>query len=292
MIRIQRLYQKPHIPEGFYGRNRVGKQRLLLDWIRTAGSVERIIWKPSIWKAAKRLLKRETSGKCAYCEAPAAGRSTNRSEKGGLVAHCDVEHFRPKCKYWWMAHNYENFVLSCEVCNQSFKGDRFPAAKALEAPFIPGNVYTDTGLNQLAHDLAPDPLDEFARAKWQSELTREDADLANPLHEEPEKLFSYQADDVLEQVYIQPLAKKGRANSRASSTINILGLNREDLRFARWDVYSIVLVFKHVLGDSGISKDTLNIVRQQVKKMTSNTHAFAGMVRYFVCKKWKLLINP
>ena len=52
----------------------------------------------------------------------------------------DVDHFRPKSRstdydgrdilsegYWWLAYDYKNFRLSCQVCNEGGgKGDRFP----------------------------------------------------------------------------------------------------------------------------------------------------------------------
>ena len=68
-----------------------------------------------VWKAAKPQLKLETGGKCAYCESPT-----------DTVAHGDVEHFRPKSKYWWLAYCYDNYLYACQICNQVHKGDEFP----------------------------------------------------------------------------------------------------------------------------------------------------------------------
>src|SRR5688572_15322392 len=109
MIRISRLYTAASVPAGFRGSKRRVKQRLLLDKLRAGAQLGELEFESSIWKPAKVALKRETGGKCAYCEAPAGGRTKNEGEKGGLVAHCDVEHFRPKDVYWWLAHNFENY---------------------------------------------------------------------------------------------------------------------------------------------------------------------------------------
>lgn len=65
--------------------------------------------------------------KCCYCETKST-RSNN-----------DVEHFRPKAAYssdfkgiskypgyFWLAYDWDNLFLACQVCNQIFKNDFFP----------------------------------------------------------------------------------------------------------------------------------------------------------------------
>ena len=52
---------------------------------------------------------------CAYCQ-----RNLPGSDRG------DVEHFRPKNIYWWMAYAFDNYLLSCSVCNSAIKVNRFP----------------------------------------------------------------------------------------------------------------------------------------------------------------------
>lgn len=60
---------------------------------------------------------------CAYCGA-------DLGEAG-----IDVDHFRPKGSvdgestsggYWWLAYEFSNYLLSCIVCNQKCKRNRFP----------------------------------------------------------------------------------------------------------------------------------------------------------------------
>lgn len=60
---------------------------------------------------------------CAYC-------SADLTESG-----IDVDHFRPKGNveedaqhggYWWLAYEFSNYFLSCTICNQKYKRDRFP----------------------------------------------------------------------------------------------------------------------------------------------------------------------
>lgn len=52
---------------------------------------------------------------CAYCSSEL------------MQAGSDVEHFRPKqAGYWWLAYDFQNYLLSCKPCNQTCKGPRFP----------------------------------------------------------------------------------------------------------------------------------------------------------------------
>lgn len=290
MIRIARNYSAKGIPAGFRGSKRIDRQRLLLDKLRAGISPEDLVFSSAVWKPAKVSLKKETGGKCAYCEVPAAGRSRSKA-KGGLVAHCDVEHFRPKDLYWWLAHSFENYLLSCQVCNQSFKGNQFPVAARLTAPVVVNGNESDAELDALADLMAPDPLVPLARNSWEAVLQTEDADLADPLHEDPALLFSYTTDDVLREVAIAPRASAGRAKERAESTISILGLEREELRFARYDVYRTVHTFRKVLSDPGIHASTRSDVEEELARLMGWWMPFAGMVRYFVQDVWQLAIS-
>lgn len=52
---------------------------------------------------------------CAYCDRELPG-----NDRG------DVEHFRPKSIYWWLAYSFDNYLLACSVCNSAYKGEKFP----------------------------------------------------------------------------------------------------------------------------------------------------------------------
>jgi len=52
---------------------------------------------------------------CGYC-----GTNLPRNDRG------DVEHFRPKSKYWWLAYALSNYVMSCSRCNRELKKSKFP----------------------------------------------------------------------------------------------------------------------------------------------------------------------
>src|SRR4051794_7502532 len=76
---------------------------------------KKVQFKSTFWKDAKVQLKKESKGKCAYCEANTE-----------VVAHGDVEHYRPKSLYWWLAYTYDNYLFACQICNQVYKSDHFP----------------------------------------------------------------------------------------------------------------------------------------------------------------------
>jgi len=65
--------------------------------------------------------------KCCYCETK------------DVRSNTDVEHYRPKTAYsesligssmypgyFWLAYDWDNLFLACQVCNQIFKNDFFP----------------------------------------------------------------------------------------------------------------------------------------------------------------------
>jgi uncharacterized protein (TIGR02646 family) len=52
---------------------------------------------------------------CAYCDRELPG-----TDRG------DVDHFRPKNVYWWLAYCFDNYLLSCSACNSAYKINRFP----------------------------------------------------------------------------------------------------------------------------------------------------------------------
>lgn len=56
-------------------------------------------------------LKRAHFSKCCYCESPAP--------------YGDVEHYRPKAHYYWLAYQWDNLLWACPSCNRH-KGDSFP----------------------------------------------------------------------------------------------------------------------------------------------------------------------
>jgi len=70
----------------------------------------------TIWRALRRYITLLFHDKCAYCEV---------SVEAG--APTQVEHYRPKSVYYWLAYHPDNYVPACAWCN-SRKGNKFPLA--------------------------------------------------------------------------------------------------------------------------------------------------------------------
>ncbi|MCX7046087.1 MAG: TIGR02646 family protein [Candidatus Sumerlaeota bacterium] len=57
--------------------------------------------------------------KCAYCES-----------KLGVSHFPRIDHFKPKSRYENLTFDWDNLILSCEICNSAeCKGDHFPSSK-------------------------------------------------------------------------------------------------------------------------------------------------------------------
>ena len=90
----------------------------------------------------KSLLETIQNYKCCFCEA-----------KYKHITSGDVEHFRPKAGYsqgrgenfirpgyFWLAYDWDNLLVSCEVCNRRNKGSYFPLSN-------PGTRFTNYNSN-------------------------------------------------------------------------------------------------------------------------------------------------
>jgi uncharacterized protein (TIGR02646 family) len=145
-------------------------------------------------------------GKCCFCES-----------KITHISYGDIEHFRPKagyCQtlkgtlerpgYYWLAYEWENLLLCCQLCNQRHKRNYFPLANPR------------------------------ARAICHRDSVRNERPIfINPADEDPEKHTSFRKE--------VPFAVNG--NRRGRKTIQALGLDRPFLNEMRWDEYSQLELF-------------------------------------------------
>lgn len=275
MIAISRQRTAKAIPKAFRDAGLRDKAGLLIDlYYAAAASGTPIAFKSSAWKPAKAALKRETAGKCAYCECPTSS-----------TAHGDVEHFRPKSVYWWLAHCYDNYLFSCQICNQTYKGNEFPiSGTRLTAVAMPAAEPADAERAALSAALTLDPtaVDEAALlALWGGE----GAHLVHPCLEDPAPLFAYEEDPANEEVWVRS-AGGARADAAMEASDRCLGINREELRRQRYTVFAPFAVFKDVL-DHGIADPARSRVLTQIKRMQRADEPFAGMVRWYAAR-WGL----
>jgi uncharacterized protein (TIGR02646 family) len=231
---------------------------------------KKIEFKSTFWKTAKPQLKKESYGKCAYCEA-----------NTDVVAHGDVEHYRPKSNYWWLAYTYDNYLYACQICNQTYKSNNFPiGGNQFPEPAIASNT-TDHRIEQLAGNISPDPIDITLNFTLQDYLDlhhHEKALLLNPYFDDPTTYFAYEADDTTEEVVI--IASKPQYAIHVKAAEDFYGINRIELKNFRYSVYKNFRAFKmayNALTDESVK----NEVKKQIETMLSDKYLFAGMNRYF-----------
>lgn len=281
MIKLKRVRTKQAIAEGLRGIKRKEKAVVLL----TEFYANSFNFNSDHWKKAKPQLKRESNGKCAYCEAP-----TN------TVAHGDVEHFRPKSVYWWLAYCYDNYSYSCQICNQTYKSDKFPVPSAPmnQVSHLPAVEPDETQKNILAPALFPDPLEDsegLPFADFKTACETEKSFLIDPYIFNPEDFFAWEADEVLKEVKLIPRKNTVEFNNIVKTAEDCLGLNREELRILRWKTFEILETFKETLSETQISENLRARTKAMIKTMTNPDAIFSGMCRYFVRDMWKLNLD-
>lgn len=272
MISLKRDRTNDAIHENFKTAKKVEFEQELLEDQREIrkGNKEKHDFNSNRWKQSKDQLKKETHDKCAYCEAPTS-----------LVAYGDVEHYRPKSVYWWLAYNYDNYLVSCQLCNQKFKKAKFPVRNTrLKAPRVAKNS-TDTHLNNLAGTLGPDPLDNTQVQAFEALHLAERPLLLNPYIDNPSNIFAWQADDTLKEVELVAIGGNAESEDFVKAAHDDYGLNRPELRTARYQIYATFMAFKEIAADPDLSAGSLVIAQTQMTNMMADEAPFAGMVRYF-----------
>ena len=67
-----------------------------------------------------------------------------------------VEHYRPKSKYYWLAYSWDNLLLSCPMCNQA-KKVQFEIAGEPVSPKVDNDVSNINNLSEI-YDIQEEPL--------------------------------------------------------------------------------------------------------------------------------------
>lgn len=101
MIRLERSRSTSDIVPSFRGAKPIERLIVLMETRRAklqAGESPKLRI-TSKWSVTKKQLLRETNDMCAYCESHTT-----------VVAFGDVEHFRPKSIYWWLAYVYDTIL--------------------------------------------------------------------------------------------------------------------------------------------------------------------------------------
>ena len=265
MIRLQRTRDPAAIAPSYLVPARGEHLLHLLDV-----QLDRAKLDEKLWGALKELLKAESGGKCAYCEAPTS-----------LVAYGDVEHVRPKSEYWWLAYCYDNYVFACQLCNQKYKKTKFPIhGPRMMAPALP-DPPDAAALAALAERLCPDPLDRAAVGAFIADCLREEPGIPDPYATDPEVLFAWRADDVLGEVELRPRDASTAAMRAFAAAEDALGLNRQELKGARYYIYRVLELPLETLRRTPAAEER-RLAERTLSAMMRGDAPFAGMVRYFV----------
>ncbi len=158
------LDQRPSTPETLTSPKVEKTKKEIAEKIKSGRDIKSADFKAH-WRAddVKEALWKHHHGKCCYCE-----------RKRDMKRESDVEHFRPKARveeetdhpgYWWLAYDWDNYLLACKNCNQERKKDHFPLLSGGIRAF---NAEDDLSGEKpvLIHPIADDP-GEFIGFDWQ-----------------------------------------------------------------------------------------------------------------------------
>lgn len=184
----------------------------------------------------RELLRRDFSNRCAYCE----------SHLDFATSYPPVEHYRPKAGYkdgnsstlkrpgyWWLAYEWDNLLLSCQVCN-SQKGNHFPLA------------------------------DESKRNIRGQDITQEDPLILNPIVDDPKEHIGFKceyavpkSDSIKGETTIKlcDLNRDELVNNRRDAWIEF---NDYDLKLSQ-----LYKVLESMPDDSNILKDVVNLLEKR-----------------------------
>ena len=169
--------------------------------------------------------------KCAYCETRILA-----------ISHGDVEHFRPKSEYtdgadkgmgyFWLAYDWVNLYLGCQVCNETYKGTYFPVMPAVEGLIEPS--------------VRLEPGEEV-------DASKEVIVLIDPGRENPRSLVRF--DPTTGVIEARASTSFVVDASRVGKNVLLLGLNRPDLVASRHR-HVCFLRGMFVLAAQGVPVDT------------------------------------
>jgi len=204
--------------------------------------------------AIKDTLIESHSGRCAYCET-----LLNQSSYG------DVEHFRPKAAYttpwspamfrpgyFQLAYQPQNLFLSCQLCNEAYKQNRFEVLGS-RMPEVPEQQEMPLLVNPYQEDprdfLRFNPVNgrayafDLAAAFYLQTQGWSPAQTAAEIWKDPSRIPAQQdlhgislTDPAVDAGYARWLAQvRSPILRRGTVTMNTLGLNRPALVRARAD---------------------------------------------------------
>jgi len=199
----------------------------------------------------KATLRTVQNDKCSFCEA-----------KIGHISYGDVEHYRPKKGwiqgreslnrpgYYWLAYDWDNLFLSCQICNQRHKKNFFPLS--------------DNSKRALSH---------------QHNIAEEAPLFLKPDAENPEQFIEFKEE----------IPFSIDENPRGKATIQMLGLDRAALnenRKTKLDIvrtlYGLAKEFPETSQElKELKEKAIRRVKEVAVKYTADNAEYAAMFRAF-----------
>jgi uncharacterized protein (TIGR02646 family) len=139
------------------------------------------------------ILERLFNSKCAYCEASYAA-----------TGYVEIEHYRPKNIYYWLAADWANLLPSCKKCNNG-KMSKFPLK-------IPNHRATRPGQERREVPLLLNPSDPLPSRR-------------------PEKHLRFNSEDGA----ISAVLVRGKESELGAMSITVYRLSRKELSDPRRD---------------------------------------------------------
>ncbi len=208
---------------------------------------------PYYWTPIKGMLIEELGNKCWYTEVELVGEPLK------------VDHYRPVCKYWWLAFDPENYRLSCSFANspQGNPESGTTGGKGREFPLV----------------------DESKRACSKDELSDEKPIFLDPCVEADCDLLAFQTDGrpALKQKY------RGDAETeqRVERSLNLLNLVHPDFNSKReqlyWEIGKDIRAYEQLpVGSPSREEIRIGLARRMSPKAPFSVAArtYCSMYRY------------
>lgn len=253
---------RPDKPDDFQNKADVETEKIEQQIANAPGKLD---FNDGFWRRYKNHFMKAQNRKCGYCEQP-------------LSDYGDVEHYRPKsvvedlksegferedlmnvsgrkfkksCKYgyWWLAYDWDNYLLSCKLCNQPWKRALFPIQG--------GRIENDDVDSEYPHK------------------SPEREDIETPLLLNP-----FDVEDLSEHIKFNAigLIEPFEDSEFGYETIRTCGLDRPSLFQARGSVAQIA---NNVIDEFSQTEDLeqAKVFGKIILGMGDKKSAFAGMVR-------------
>ena len=142
--------------------------------------------------------------------------------------------------------------------------------------------------------MTPDPRDRATGgmpfAGFLRAARKEKPYLVDPYVEDPEELYGWEADPVLNEVRVTARTKRIRATRAIRAAEDDLGLNREELRRCRWQNYEVLRTLAEVIErlPADQATEAKAAAAAQIRAMMAPEREYAAMARYFVQVEWRL----